>query len=774
MRFSNNKTRWIPALLNIVGLSIAFSISLILMSQVWWDFRYDRFKGGRDVYVVEQPSFDEGFYSKNILRPFIQTIADCSPDIVATCDYYATRDDPIGWIEIKDQSGEYISARGISFAKTETSVLDVFDISLVKGRREDFAQKGDALISESTAKVWFPNKDPVGEPFIYDGRNEGRIIGIYKDRKDNESMINGLLIHEGDTDIAFPLEIYNPHSCYIKLSRGSDAKAVNETIGKLQFGDYSNYIHDLRITQLHDLWFSQDKDSWGGKVGGNKVLCRILTAIAIFFLAIAAFNYVNFAMAAIPVRIKDINTRKVFGASRKSLILRQLLQSFIIVTFSFLVGVLTMKTLSGTAWATFLSGSMDPWNNIAVVILGGIAAVIIAIVSGLFPALYSTSFQPAIVLKGSFSLTSRGGGLRIVTIGLQYVLSFVFIICAIVLQRQTSFMVNNNDLGFNHDLVLKMEGNGFRQVKDIMERLRDIPGVKDVTRGESPIQKGLSSRSRINEGETVVAFSIRGISPEYPEFFGLNLLEGRFPLPGEKGIALVNESFIDALPSYGLGKVIPTIGDSCTIVGILKDFHTRSLENAYSPYVFRVSDKYYFNSFMIRIEPNADAWGILHQARTIYCEMTNQEEEEVEIGFLDKDIEELYEQEIRQSRLIKLSSLLSLIIALIGILGLVWFDTRFMRKEIAIKRVNGAEVRNILRQINRKYLIITAASFIIAAPAALFICQRWLEHFAFRTNMPVWLFVLAFFVVLCITLAAVTLQSWRAANANPVNNLKNE
>ena len=435
-----------------------------------------------------------------------------------------------------------------------------------------------------------------------------------------------------------------------------------------------------------------------------------------------------------------------------------------------------MRTLSGTSWATFLSGSMAPGKNITVILIGGAVAVVVALVSGLIPAYYSTSFQPALVLKGAFSMTAKGGGLRTITLILQYVLSFIFIISALVLQRQTNFMAKNNDLGFDYDLVLKMDSKLYSPIKEVADEIRKIPGVIDVTRGESPIQDNPSSRSQIRneDNDNVVQFSFRDVPPEYPEFFHLELVEGRMPLPGENGVALVNESFVESLPSYGVGKTIYRFSEEMTIIGVLKDFHARTFQHTYSPLVLFVGDKWNFNSFMIRVRKDADVSGILAKSSEIYRSLRNLDESDIETGFLNKDIEKLYEQEIRQTRLIKMSSLLSLLIALIGILGLVWFDTRYMRKEVAIRKVNGASSKDILSKINLKYILIAVISFVIATPLAYAIAQRWMSQFAFRTNIPAWLFAVAFVVVLLITLAVVTLQSWNTANANPVDSLKNE
>ena len=776
MKVYKIKTPWYTAIMNLIGLGIAFSIFLILMSQVWWDFRYDRFDGGKDVYVVESPSSQEGLYGLYVVRPVIQMVADSSPEIAVACDYIFKKNDPIGILQIKNKEGQFETVFGSNYAETETSALDVFNVILTRGRREDFAKEGDALISESAAKCYYPDRDPIGETILFELDREYRINGIYEDRNENESMVNGFLIHEGERDKSLPNR--NAHTCYIKLRPDANVEAVREAVGKVQLGEIEK---DLRITQIHDSWFEKHIDRWGTKDGGNKLLCILLTAIAILFLGIAGFNYINFAMASIPFRIMDINTRKVFGASRSSLVLNQLFHATIMVGGAFLIGILAMRTISGTAVGSFLSWSMTPERNIPVICIGAMAAIIFVAIVGLVPALYSTSFQPALVLKGPFALSMKGGGLRTFTIALQYILSFIFILCAITLQCQTSYMVNNQELGFNYDRVLKMDSNVFGNIESVALKLRDIPGVEDVTKGEAPMQEDLSSMTEIHDKASgnVVQYSWRAIPTEYAKFFDLQLVDGRLPFPGEEHVALVNESFLEAVPSFGIGKEIPHfIGSyllgNATIIGILKDFHALSFENAYSPLVFFIGDKWNYSSIMMRLEPNADVKDIIAKARSIYGEMMHVEDEGIETSFLNEDIKKLYEREIRLTRLIRLSSLLSFIIVLIGILGVIWLDTRSTRKEIAIRKVNGATREEIMRQIGKKYLLIAAVSFVIAAPVAIAICQRWLQHFAFRIKLPVWTFILALVVVLWISLVTVWIQAWQAANANPVESLKNE
>ena len=770
MKLLSIKTRWVPALMNVIGLGIAFSIFLILMSQVWWDYRYDRFKGGEDVYVLEVPSpLTPGQYDNTVLRPLIPMMVNCSPDVVTACDYSGSRNDQVGFIQYKDRSGEWVTAYGANYGNTETSVLDVFNITLLEGRRESFSQAGDAIISESTAKLYFPDRDPVGETVRYIN-DEYRITGIYKDRKENESLVNGFLFHEGEKDLTLPN--YGQHQAYLKMAHGADLEAVRKAVADVRLLESQG---GYRITQIHDAWFEKDIMGYNAITHGNRTLCIVLLTIAVLFLVISGFNYVNFAMASIPFRIKGINTRKVLGEQRASLIVRQLVQALFLVGCAYLIGVLAMKSVSVTQWGTFLSWNMTPEKNTAILWIGGASALLLAVLSSIAPALYSTSFQPALVLKGSFALPAKGGGLRTATILLQYVLSFIFLICAMMLQRQTSYMVNNNELGFDHDYIVRVSSHGFTKVADVLQEIKNIPGVVDATRGGSPMYFG-ASRSEMLDGDRRVTYEFTSVHPEYPGFFHLQLVDGRLPLPGEENVALVNESFHEALPSFGVGQTIKNMARvDCPIIGILKDYHSRPLDKDYSPFALFVNESYNAASFMIRIEPTADAAAILKKASDIYSSMKPMiDPEEIETGFLDNDLEMLYEHEIRQTRLIRLSSILSLIITLIGILGVVWLDVRFMSKEIALRKVNGATRKDILRQIGRKYLLIASAGFIIAAPAALAICRRWLEHFAFRTNIPVWLFALAFIIVIGNTIATVTLQAWSAASANPAESLKNE
>ena len=169
------------------------------------------------MYVLEVPSpLTPGQYYTSVLRPLIPMMVDCSPDVLTACDYIGNRNDPVGFIQYKDASGEWVTAYGANYAQTETSVLDVFNVTLLEGRREDFSQAGDAIISESTAKQYFPDRDPVGEIVIY-SKDEYRIKGIYKDRKENESMVNGFLFHEGEEDLTLPN--YGPHKAYLNTIR---------------------------------------------------------------------------------------------------------------------------------------------------------------------------------------------------------------------------------------------------------------------------------------------------------------------------------------------------------------------------------------------------------------------------------------------------------------------------------------------------------------------------------------------------------------------------
>ena len=272
------------------------------------------------------------------------------------------------------------------------------------------------------------------------------------------------------------------------------------------------------------------------------------------------------------------------------------------------------------------------------------------------------------------------------------------------------------------------------------------------------------------------------VDDNFVQFFGLQIVEGRdfheSDNQNETGSIIPNETFMQMFPQFHVGSLMGGHVANCEIVGVVKDFNFKSLQHAMGPLVLYNWGKQGWRSFgtmYVRTVPGADFKDVSDYIKDAICKFDPRREPHmITVSHLDKWIEDMYQSEQSLGKLITIASFVALLIAIIGIIGLVFFETQFIRKEIAVRRVNGATVSSILQMINKKYLIMAGSSFVIAAPVAYWLMTAWRKGFAYQAPVPVWIFLVALIAVAAITLAVVTLQSWRAASANPVESLKNE
>ncbi|MBR1893708.1 MAG: hypothetical protein IJ823_00455 [Bacteroidales bacterium] len=538
------------------------------------------------------------------------------------------------------------------------------------------------------------------------------------------------------------------------------------------------------MTQLHDAHFERDLRST--EATANKAVTLTLAAIAILLILVAVINFINFAFAEIPFRIKNINTRKVLGESRGSLIGRQLIHAGLIALVAFAIAALIMHVAAGTSWASHVSDSLALKDNIAILCRMMGIILFCAIVAGIFPALYSTAQPAALVLKGSYATSVRGKTLRNFMVSLQFFFSFILILMALFVGVQTRFMLNR-DMGFSQEYILQVGcgSTAGRQHEALEAKLLQNPAIKEVTFADNCIVNDIFMNwSRTDKEGLQFEMDVLPVADDFVDFFGLQILEGRDFLPSdsqsESGAYIANETFMQGYPAYHIGSQIsePNAKEKGDLVGVVKDFHFRSLQHAMRPLVLYNLGKNSTRGFQVlyvKTIPGGDFKALSQSIKEAVCSFAPMmDPNQVDIVFLDEWIQSMYDEEQSLGQLITVASFVALLIALIGIIGLVFFETQFLRKEIAVRRVNGGTVGDILKMINKKYLIMAGVSFVIATPVAYWLMTAWREGFAYQSPVPVWIFIVALLAVTAITLAVVTLQSWRTANANPVESLKNE
>ena len=751
----------VSTLINILGMSVAFAAAMILMVQVRWDTTYDaNFEGHKQVFRVENNWMDKGLFSTSFSRPMIEIAKTASPNIEAVGTYWTMPHE----VTLKKDGEQTILS--VPSARVDSSMFSVFPFEWVEGSAREFAAGETAVVSEEYAKTFFGDESAIGKSFKAGNGMEVRVVGVFKDMPKNYSMHYGVLVNLGDdflddsNEWSFPAFVKLKDPSLAKETETQMVNALLEYVGDdVDEAQANEFRKGFRISHLHE-------------------------AIAILLILIAIINFINFAFAEIPFRIKSINTRKVLGEGRGSLVGRQLLHAGLIALTAFAIACLIMHVVAGTSWASYVSDSLALKDNIGILALMLGVALFSAVIAGFAPALYSTSQPAALVLKGSYGTSVKGQALRNMLVGLQFVLSFLFILMALFVSVQTKFMIGK-DMGFDEARVLQTwcgypAGN---QKDALRSHLLQNPSIEDVTFCDSPIvSDGKMGWSRTGDDGNQVFMEVLPVDDNFVQFFGLQIMEGRdfreSDNQNEAGSIIPNETFMKMFPQFHVGSLMYGHVDNCEIVGVVKDFNFKSLQHAMGPIVLYNWGKEGWRSFgtmYVRTVPGADFKDVSDSIKDAICKFDPRREPDmITVSHLDKWIEDMYQSEQSLGKLITIASFVALLIAIIGIIGLVFFETQFIRKEIAVRRVNGATVDSILTMINKKYLIMACTSFVIAAPIAYWLMTAWRKGFAYQAPVPVWIFLVALIAVAAITLAVVTLQSWRAANANPVESLKNE
>ena len=445
----------VSTLINILGMSVAFAAAMILMVQVKWDSTYDKnFEGHEKVFRMENNWMDDGLFYTGISRPIIELIRTASPNLEAVGTLKE------GGQQVFYKEGDKESAITIPYAQIDSSMLSVFPFEWVEGSAKEFTTRGTAILNEAFAQMIFGEESAVGKLLLTGDSDQYRIIGVFKNTPRNYSMHYGIIanmgdwfLHEGNEwSFSAYLKLYNPAQVRETESAILDALAPDLFEGSSD-EEIAKYRKGFRLSNLHDAHF--ERDVRANIASANKSITISLAAIAILLILIAIINFINFAFAEIPFRIKSINTRKVLGEGRGSLIGRQLLHAGLIALVAFAIATLIMHVIAGTSWASYVSDSIALKDNIGILILMLGIALFSAVVAGIAPALYSTAQPAALVLKGSYAMSVKGKMLRNVLVSLQFVFSFIFILMALYVHVQTRFKMDK-DMGFPQENILQV------------------------------------------------------------------------------------------------------------------------------------------------------------------------------------------------------------------------------------------------------------------------------------------------------------------------------
>ena len=795
----------VSSLLNVIGLTLAFTAFYVIMTQVWWELGYNRsLHDVEHIYLVENEDwYEPGKWSSWLNRPVPERVIASTAGVEVGGCMWGGFGSGTCWTSNEPSFG--YNKFSASCGSVSLPFLDVFAFRSVEGDVHDLGKPKSVIVSREAAErmrvgvgslIWVDTDEP--QP---DGAME--VVAVFEDFPDNSLLGECEVVKNlGETNLYTTSEW--SFNYFVKFRPGADPDEfarqwtnVNQEMqreaaekraaaGDAADDDDASGIYGVRLSPVSDLYF--ESDSQAPCRQGSVVTTYTLLGIAVLVIVLAFINFVNFFFALVPVRIRTVNTFKVFGAPASSLRFNFVFEAFGLVLIALLAAWYVSFALQGTEFASYISASLALSQNLEVVGLVAVVAFVMALAASLYPAWYITSFAPALVVKGSFGGTRSGRRLRTLLLGVQFFISIGLIIATSFIRLQHDYMMHY-DMGFDKEnlLAVRLSERGAVSYDALRQKLLSDPQVKDVTGATSRlVSVGRMGWGREFKGRQV-AFQSYVVQPDFLRVMGIPITDGRDFLESdfdkELGTMIFNEAARREFEMQVGDRINGFVSPDEQIVGFCADFNFKPLQYGVSPFCFyllpkKIQQENYWHLphvVYVRMTPGADIAAVTAHIRRCIAEVDPRTEPgDIVVRVFDEELGLEYDNERKLTAIVGLFALLAVVIALMGVFGLVLFETQHRRREIAVRRVMGASRGEILAMFNRRYVMLVAVCFVLAVPVSIWAVRHWLAGFAYAVPLYWWVFALALAGVLAVTALTVTVRSWRAVNENPAESVKSE
>jgi len=775
--------------LNVLGLALGLAVSLLLFLHVKHELSFDQYhsKAERIHRVIVHAFWDPT--SPEMLSNAPNVVGPTMKEAIPAVEQYARL--------LKHEFGQsaFVTAGENKLVETklfwaDPGLFEIFDIQAVAGDlKTSLSQPNTVALSRSTAVRYFGTSNPVGQSIKIDRMPPLEVKAVFEDFPVNSSLNPNILGSFQSVKWANSQLVWSNSSfeTWVLLNPDADRKQVEQQMAAMldKHVPKEDQGFSLGLQSLPDvhLYSSAMRFNYSDRIGDPKQV-GILSALALAVLLIACFNYMNLSTARSQMRFREVGINKTMGASRQQLALRFYAETAILTSFSLLLAIgmlafgiplfnqLADKELS-------LSILLDP-NILAMVF--GIGAIVM-LLAGSYPAFFLSAFQPKNLLQTSFRSTGNASLLRRSLVTAQFSASVVLIIGTFVFYKQMQF-IQQKKLGFEPDQVVAITtiaAENLAQLDGLMQSCRNLSSVQAVCRSQSFPGRQASGRtlSMPNDNEKNIGISTNRVTADFEKVLGIKLLSGKTlppKLPGDTIVNVVlNESavaFLGHTPENILGKRVDcNLGDNAFVCGVIEDFHAESLHKPIGAYAFHDAETETRRFLLVKMN-TSNLPETMRQIETVFKESLPQSA--FEFQFLDEHLNKLYRSEQRTASVVMVFSLLSILISCMGLFGLAAFAAEQRVKEIGVRKVLGASVMGITSLLAKDFLKLVFLSILIASPIAYFFMQRWLADFAYRIDIPWWVFAVAGAVAVGVATFTVAIQSVRAALANPVKSLRSE
>ncbi len=809
LAFRNVRKHKVFSLINILGLAVGISASLVIYLIVQYEFSFDRFhKDGDRIYrVVSSLDFSGTHYDNSgVPAPLPAAARTEIPGLENTVAIYTTYDPKVSINKGNNQKPEVFKARkGVIF--TDQHYFDLISYQWMAGSPDVLKEPYKVVLTESRAKEYFPYAAPtraVGQLMMYDDSIEVTVAGIVKDLRETTDLnfkefIATATIPARKLENNFSWTTWNNYfgnsQLLVKLKKGVSPKQAAAQINALvaTHAPNSSSVTTKQLLQpLNDLHFNDKYDIFGERRAHKPTLYGLLL-VAAFLLILGCINFINLTTAQSVQRAKETGIRKTMGSTRPQLIAQFMSETLALTITATLLSIalipFLLKAFSGYIPEAISFNRVFQSNIIAFIIA---LVLVVSLLAGFYPSLVLSGFKPVLVLKNqafSNSGKTRSAWLRKTLTIAQFIIAQFFIIGTLMVAKQIHFSLNK-DLGYRKDAVVNFtipwRENSLSKKQVLLQKLKSIPEIQMVTlSGIPPASKGTSSSTlTLDDGKKTIEkmTEIRLGDAAYFDLYKIKLVAGNMLQPSDtiRKEYLVNQAFAREMgyanPADIIGKHIQRRDKTLLpIVGVVADFHTKSLHTNITPLVFTAkSDE--ANTFHILLSPQEAGSNTWKKAlakldialKEVFPERT------FEYKFFDEQIADFYKTEQNTSRLLTWASGLAVFISCLGLLGLVIYTTHQRVKEIGVRKVLGASVTQLVSLLSKDFILLVILAFVITMPLSWWAVNTWLQNFAYRTSMPWWIFAAGGAIMLVIALITLSIQTFRSALANPVKALRSE
>lgn len=767
------------AVINIIGLAAAFVVFIFVIMQARYDFTFNRsFEKSDNIYLFSGYSDIKDGWMPSLTDKFATDLYNTFPEIKNFSLYYVSNDNNY---ELVNNNGDKERFK-YSTCLVTSGFASVFTPEIIAGSAEDvMTSPGKVMIPESFARKFFGKNDPIGQVLTNNSFSGTKydIGAVYKDFPKNSTIDNGVYVvremdmnSQSSTLPFFEIATADIPSVLAKLNDPNNeyTKIIKQAI----YGEDESIR--IRLVSMPELPTTVPGRYLRSKaVNLNQTYA--LLAIGIVILIIAFTNYINFAVAMIPSRIKTLNIHKILGVDQNFMRLTIAAEGVFISLAAMLIAIVSIYFIHKAGFTDFFEFDASLSYNIGLILLVGLSVVVFMFAIGYFIAMRTSAFEISITLNGSYGLSPRGVRIRNVLVGMQFFTAALLIILTFFIKTQNDYLMNHS-WGFEKENILYLP---YWEIgtdpETFFNELKTNSDILDYTLSAGkPGKLGWSFPDRVFEGRKIDLLHIWIVSANFFDFFGVDMVAGDPHIPEEvsKSKMYVNQEFVRKyeLDENIIGKEIVAHPDNADIVGIVKDVNFESLHNPINPMAFLLTPgKSEYIYYYIKIS-GKNVPATLEHIKKTWSKFSSSEY--FNAVFIDTEMNSLYIKENNLAKIITVFSIITILIAVMGVYGLVVLNSRYKVKEIGIRKVNGATIMSIMILLNRNMFVISFISFIVAVPIAYWVVTRWLEQFAYKIPVYWWLFAVAYFILIAIAFLIVSLQSYRAAKSNPVDALKTE